>query len=146
MAFASYNPKDVVVTLGGNPISGYVDGTFVEVEYDEDQWAKVSGADGLVSRAKSNNYSATVTISLQATSVGNDVLNSIWQEDRRNNNGVVDLQVKDASGRTVWSGNKAWIRKMPNQAFSKSVEAREWVIDVAELRGAIGGNQPLTNA
>ena len=141
MGFATYDPKEVKVVLGDNPITGYADGTFVEIEFDEQQWNKVTGADGLTSRSKTNNYAGTVTITLLATSPGNDVLNALWQKDRRNNNGVVPLLIKDASGRTRWSSQHAWVQQMPSQSFSKDTEEREWIIDCAELRGNIGGNQ-----
>lgn len=139
--FATYDPKEVRIILGDNPINGFADGTFVEVEFDEPQWNKVTGADSFVSRSKTNNYSGSVTITLLSTSPGNDVLNSLWQKDRRNNDGVVSLLVKDASGRTRWSSQHAWVRQMPNQPFSKETESREWVIDCAALIGHVGGNQ-----
>lgn len=144
--FASYDPRQVQVILGGNPITGYADGTFVEIEFDEQQWNKVTGADGLTSRAKTNNYAGAVTITLLATSSGNDVLNSIWQRDRRNNNGAVPLLIKDSTGRTVWSAEYAWIRQMPTQGFSKETEEREWVLDCANMLGNIGGNQTIVAA
>lgn len=141
MSFAQYDSKQVKVIVDGNPISGYVDGTFVEVEFDEQQWNKVTGADGLTSRSKTNNYGGTVTITLQGTSPSNDVLSALWNRDRRNNTGAIPILIKDANGRTVWTAQKAWIQQMPNQAFSKDVEDREWVLDCADLMGHAGGNQ-----
>ena len=139
--FASYDPKQVQVIVDGNPITGFADGTFVEVEFDEQQWNKVSGADGLVSRSKTNNFGGTITITLLATSNSNDILSAIWNRDRRNNNGVVPILVKDSQGRTVWSAAHAWVQQMANQAYSKDTEEREWVFDCAEHMGAAGGNQ-----
>lgn len=139
--FATYDPKMVQVIFDGNPITGFADGTFVNIEWDEDAWNKVTGADGLVSRAKTNNYSGAVTVTLLSTSLGNDVLNSVARRDRRNSTGATTLLVKDASGRTVWSAENAWIRQLPAQEFSKEISEREWIIDCANLSGDIGGNQ-----
>lgn len=144
-SFATYDPKDVHVIIDGNPISGYADGTFLSVEFDEQQWNKVTGADGHTARSKTNNYAGKVTVTLLATSVGNDVMNSLWQRDRRNNSGAVPLIVRDSQGRTVWSAQYAWVQQMPTQDFSKDTESREWVIDCADLAGSIGGNQILAS-
>lgn len=141
MSFASYDPKQVQVIVDGNPITGYADGTFVEVEFDEQQWNKVTGADGLTSRSKTNNYGGAITITLLATANGNDILSALWQKDRRANTGVFNALIKDATGRTVWSSAKSWIQQMPTQGFSKDTEERAWIIDCADLQGHAGGNQ-----
>jgi hypothetical protein len=143
MAFATFDAKEVQVIFGGNPITGYADGTFVSIAFDEQQWNKVTGADGLTSRSKTNNYAGTVTITLLQTSPGNDILNSYWKKDRQSNAGATTLLIKDSLGRTRWSAQHAWVQQMPDQDFSKETEDREWVIDCADLMGDTGGNQVL---
>ena len=140
MTFASYDPKDVHIIVDGNPITGFADGTFAVVSFDEQQWNKKVGADGHVARAKSNNYSGTVTVTLLATGLGNDVLNQLWQRDRRTNDGAKSLLIKDMQGRTVWSAKQAWVQQMPDQGYGKEIEDREWVLDCANLLGQAGGN------
>lgn len=140
-SFASYDPSEVYVTVGGQRITGYADGTFVEVDFDEQQWNKVTGADAHTARSKTNNYAGSITLTLLATSIGNDILNSLWLADRRNNSGVVAVSVIDKQGNTKWTATYGWIRQMPTQGFGKEVENREWVIDCAELVGSAGGNQ-----
>jgi len=141
--FASYNPKDVAVIFGGIPLDGFVDGTFLDLQFDEVQWNKVTGADGLTSRAKTNNYAGILTLTLQQTSNSNDYLAGIWNADRRTSAGVLPLLVKDASGRTVIAAKNAWIRQAPNLSFSKEVEGREWALDLDDMEWFGGGNQPL---
>lgn len=136
----TYDPKQVSVIFNGNPLSGFTDGTFIEIEFDEDLWNKVTGADGETSRSKVNNYAGAITVTLKQTSAGNDIMNTMMQRDRRNNTGRGPIIVKDASGRTVWSARNAWIRAMPSQAFSLEAEDREWIIDTDALSGSIGGN------
>lgn len=137
----TYDPKQVSVIFDGNPLSGYTDGTFVEIEFDEDLWNKVTGADGATSRSKIGNYAGAITVTLKSTSAGNDILSSMVQRDRRNNTGRGPIIVKDASGRTVWSARNAWVRAMPSQSFSLEVEDREWIIDTDALTGHIGGHE-----
>lgn len=141
MAYAQYDPSQVSVIVGGAPISGFADGTFVEVSFDEQQWNKVTGADGLTQRSKTNNYAGTITITLMNGSSSNDVLSQLWADDRDRGAGVVPILVKDFSGRTIWSAQQAWCQQMPDQGFSKDAENREWVMDCTALRGSAGGNQ-----
>lgn len=141
MAFAQIDPKQVIITMGGSPISGFPDGTYISIAFDADQYSKKTGADGLTTRVKSNNYSGAITITLQQSSSGNDLLNSFWNSDRQGNLGVAPLFIKDFQGRTMWSAQNAWVRKLPDQAFSLETENREWIIDCDELVGQVGGNQ-----
>lgn len=140
MSVVTYDPAQVIVTFGGAVLSGYADGTFVNVQFDESQWNKVTGADGLTQRSKTNNYAGSVTITLLAGSASNDTLSTAWNSDRTDNDGDGALIVKDASGNTLWSASSAWIQGMPAQAFSKQGETREWVIDCGALTGKAGGN------
>lgn len=143
MAFAQYDPGQVTVIIGGSPISGFADGTFVSVSFDEQQWNKVTGADGLTQRSKTNNYAGSITITLMNGSASNDVLDQIWQDDRHNNGGAVGVLIKDLSGRTIWQAENGWVQQMPDQAFSKDTENRDWVIDCDALNGNAGGNQAV---
>ena len=54
MSVRTYDPKQVIITVGGVPMSGFADGTFLTVDRDDDQWAKVTGADGTSTCIKSS--------------------------------------------------------------------------------------------
>jgi len=138
--FAQYDSKQVLVIVGGAPISGFADGTFVEVAFDEQQWNKTTGADGLTQRSKTNNFAGNITITLMNGSSGNDVLSALWNADRSSNQGVVPVLIKDLSGRTLWAAENGWVQQMPNQAFAKEATERAWVIDCDDLIGSAGGN------
>ena len=64
MAFNTYSPKDVLVVVGVVPITGYADGSFVEVDYNEEAYKLVIGADGEATRVKNANESGKITIKL----------------------------------------------------------------------------------
>ena len=140
MAYAQYDPNQILLIVGGAPISGYVDGTFIEVAFDEQQYNKVTGADGMTQRTKTNNYAGTITCTLRNTSAGNDALSALWNVDRVSGAGAVTAIVKDLSGRTLWAAQHAWIQQMPSQGFSKDAEDRAWVLDCDALVGHAGGN------
>lgn len=139
MALKTYDPKLVILTVGGVPISGFADGTFISAMRSNDSFTKVSGADGIVTRAKSNDKSGEITITLQQSSPSNDVLNGFAQLDERANAGIVPVTIKELNGTTLLFGAEAWVRKPADTEYGKEVSNREWTIDVAELEYNIGG-------
>jgi len=138
----TFDPKLVVITVGGTPISGFADGTFIRVERETDTFTKVVGADGFVSRAKSNNKSGSITITLAQTSNSNSVLNALSTADELSNNGVVPCMIKDLSGTSTYFSSSAWVRKPSNAEFGKEISNREWVLDCADISMKTEGNFP----
>lgn len=140
MALYTFDPKSVVISIAGVPISGFADGTFLEITADNPQFSKVVGADGYTTRVKSNNYGAVMTLTLSQTSPSNDVLSGILALDRVSNSGVVPILIKDMSGTTVVFSATGWIQQFPDVAFGNEVNNRAWTIDLADIDIFIGGN------
>lgn len=142
----TYDPKLVVLTVGGVPISGYADGTFISVERSNDMFTKVAGADGIVSRAKSNDKSGTITVTLAQTSSSNDILSAYAKQDELSNTGVKTVNCKDVSGRSTFFTATAWVRRLPGSEFGKEITNREWVLDCDSLEILVGGHAPAVPA
>lgn len=140
MALFTYDPKSILISVGGVPISGFADGTFLEITADNPQFSKVVGSDGYTTRVKSNNYGAVMTLTLSQTSPSNDVLSGILALDRVSNSGVVPILIKDMSGTTVVFSATGWIQQFPDMAFGNEVNNRAWAIDLADIDIFIGGN------
>jgi len=129
----TYDPKKVIVVFGGVSITGYADGTFVSVAPATERFSKVVGADGEVARARSNDNTHEVTITLMQTSASNDDLADISGQDRDSNSGVRSLTIKDISGKTLMFWPEAWIRQTPNVEFAKTAGERGWVFDTGQI-------------
>lgn len=140
MAVRTYDPKQVIISIGGIPMSGFSDGTFLEIERDEATWTKTVGADGLVTRAKTNNRSGTLTLTLKQSSPSNDVLSGILALDEATNAGVVPVLVKDLSGNSIYFSARAWISQFPNSSFGKDIADRQWVLAMDEADIFVGSN------
>lgn len=140
MTVKTYDPKQVQISIGGNIISGFADGEFINVERDENMFTKVSGADGEVSRAKSNNKMGTMTLTLMGTSASNDILSAFAIADELTNSGVVPIFIKDSLGTSILFAAEGWVRKMPAYTASKEITDRAWVFDLAAVETFIGGN------
>lgn len=140
MAVRTFDPKEVIITIGGIPMSGFADGTFLEVVADVPQFTKVTGADGYVTRVKSNDYGAVMTLTLSQSSPSNDALSAIFNADRQANAGVVPILIKDMSGTSVIFAATGWIQQFPDTAFGNEINDRAWIFDLANADLFIGGN------
>lgn len=140
MSVRTYDPKQVIITVGGIPMSGFADGTFLTVDRDDDQWAKVTGADGTSTRVKSNNRSGNMTITLKQSSPSNDVLSGFANVDELTNAGVVPILIKDLSGNSLYFSATGWVKKYPSSEFGKDLANRDWVLDLVDLDVFVGSN------
>lgn len=140
MAVRTYDPKAVVITIGGVPMSGFSDGTFLEITRDAQAFTKVVGADGTTTRVKSNNTGGTMTVTLKQSSPSNDVLSAFAQADALSNAGVVPILVKDLSGNSIYFSATGWVQKLPDSVFSAEVSDRSWVFDLADVDIFVGSN------
>jgi len=140
MAVFSYDPKQVIISIGGVTMSGFTDGTFLEVVRDEPTWQKVVGADGYVTRGKTNNFSGTLTLTLKQSSPSNDVLSGYMAIDEATNQGIFPVLVKDLSGNSIYFSANSWVTQYANSTFGKDISDREWTIALAEADIFVGSN------
>ena len=140
MAVRTYDPKQVTLIVGAFPIGGFADGSYITVTRENDAYQKVVGADGETSRAKSNDRSGTITITLAQTSPSNDVLSAISLADELNNDGIVPIAIRDGSGRTIIIAPFSWVQKPADVEFAKEITDREWVMACSDISMTEGGN------
>lgn len=138
----TYDAKEVALIFAGNPISGFADGTFVSVDQNEDSFTLAVGSDGEGARSKNNNRSATITFTLLQTSASNAALAALHNLDilSANGDGIGPVLVKDNSGNSLYTADKAWVRKPPTAEFGREVGSREWTIETHELVNLTAGN------
>jgi len=140
MAVKTYDPKQVQLIIGGAPIGGFADGEFISVERDEDTFTKVAGADGEVSRSKSNNKMGELTVTLLQTSASNAILSAFMLADELSNSGVIPIFIKDSLGTTTLFSAEGWVKKPPAVSYDKELTDREWTFDLANVDIFVGGN------
>ena len=143
MAFKTYDADQVSVTVAGILIdSGFADGEFLRIEQETDDYSDVVGTDGEVTRSRSNDRRATVTLLLMQSSDANDKLSALSALDNSSPNGagVGAFLVRDRSGRSMYSAEHCWISKPPNVGFDREAGSREWTLRLADLRRTDAGN------
>lgn len=134
------DPSKVVINFGGANISGYADGTYVTVERNEDLFTSVTGADGLTTRVKTNNFSGLATLTLMQSSPVNSILMAFYILDESEGKGVLPFSMKNLNGDELAFSPSGWIRKVPNLEHAKELTNREWAIEMADLTIFAGGN------
>lgn len=143
MSMKIYNADEITVVFGPVIISsGFADGTFVEIEQESDDFTDVVGAAGEVTRNKTSDRRATVTLTLMQTADANDALSVINNLDRNTDGaaGVNPLVIRDRNGRALYEAEQAWIQAPPTATFDREATERAWVIRCANLVRFDGGN------
>lgn len=147
MAVRKYNPKRIVGSwkgsVGGRDFAvrftGYMDGTFVAADYDEDHVTKHIGAQGEVSLVLNANESGTVTVTIVQGSETNDELSVLIPNASLNRLPLGVLEFVDLNGTTQIESNEACIKKTASVEFGKDIAARQWVFECADLKLFVGG-------
>lgn len=149
---ATFAPNDVnvVITQSSSGIahivSGYSEDSIVNIERTAETFTMYTGADNTSTRIYNANKSATITLSLQQTSASNDILSLLYANDAasRNSSGLFSLQISDASGRSRYFSDDAYVGVVPNSQFGNTMQVRDWVLHAHNLDTYIGGNAVLS--
>lgn len=133
-----YDPKQVSLILGGALITGFAEGSFINIEYNADLFTLSVGSDGESTRSKSNNNSARITVTLMSGAVGNALLNVAFQADKAAGAGAVPLAITDPSTGTLFASEGAWVVKDPGKDFQTEGQPMEWIIETDNLQSFYG--------
>jgi hypothetical protein len=128
----TYDPKKVIITLGGVPINGYADGSFVQVDPNSETWTKKVGADGEVSRSLSNDNTHTVQITLKQTSLSNAYLRTVYKADKLTGLGMLPLSITDLNTGTPRFWPQAWRNTDPSDGRAKEETDMQWTIHTGQ--------------
>jgi len=140
MATTHYNPNAIHVTFAGHFIDGYSEGTMVSLSKASDDYSTKWGTDGKAVRTKLHNKGGTITVTLMATSLSNDRLSEIRNNDYAlpNGGGVGSLTIQNIEGTDVHTAENAWIQSAPDFSFETEAGTREWVIAFDKLESVYG--------
>ena len=136
----TYDPSEVIISIAGVPMEGFTDGTFCEIVRNEPTWNMVVGADGIVTRGKTNNFSGTMTLTFKQSSPSNDVLSAFLNLDELTNTQVLPILVKDLSGNSTYFSAQGWVSQFAASTFAKDISDRAWTISLADTTFFVGSN------
>lgn len=124
----TYNPKEIVITLGVHIVTGIADDSFVTVDPNGDGITKKVGCDGEVVRSISPDDTSIVKVVVFQTSPTNRFLNDKLKFDRKTGDGMFPILIKDLKGGLKFSAQQAWVSKPPSRGYGKEAGTREWEI------------------
>lgn len=138
----NYSPEDVTVLFAGvSKLTGFVDGTFVNISKDEASFLTRVTSDGRPTRVHSSNPIYTVNLTLHSGSESNQILTYALKVDEETKMGKFPLIIKDKMGGTLFFSATSWIETLPSTNFSVGIEDREWIIKCSQVTFNIGGNE-----
>ena len=124
----TYNPKEVIVTLGVHIVTGYADDSFVSIEPNGDGITKKVGCDGEIVRSISPDNTYPVKLSLLQTAPSNTFLQQRFNKDQKDGNGLFPILIHDLKGGLLFSSEAAWVAKPAARGYGKEANNREWEI------------------
>lgn len=135
-----YCPDFVDIIFGGIIINGYADGTFVDIEYEEDQFKKQTGSLGDVTRTRQLNRSGKITFTLMDSAPVNSLLMAVALEDMRVGGQFRPFSFVDRSSETFASATECWVMKLPKIERAKESGKVTWTLEAASIDIFIGGS------
>ena len=130
----TYDPAQVIITVGGTIVTGFADGDFITAKYDEDRYNAKAGADGEVGRTKNASRLGTIEIVLASTSLANTELSALFNLSLLGGiDNPIPVGVADLSGRGLVVASKCWLKTAPDFVRGKEITENTWVLAAADL-------------
>jgi hypothetical protein len=139
----SYNPNEVLVMVAGNPINDQI--VSVEIAPNSPEAEVVRGLDGVATRVVNNDHSYTVTLTLLASSVANNVLSAIMTAQRSGANpaGVGAFLCKNLITGEEIASAKCFIINAPSMAVGSELGERVWTLHAEDCVVSHRGSFPV---
>jgi hypothetical protein len=133
MATMTFDPGKFALNISGVLISGFEDGTFVEVARASAIAATKVSADGKeVGRVQLRNKSGTLTLTLLATADANAFLDGLRQMQEAGTLNHFPVGIDDSTNTEIFSAN-GWIQDIPSYSYGTEVGSRQWVLGLASI-------------
>jgi hypothetical protein len=130
----NYDFKKVTSIMDGEILTGFMDGTAINVEKTNDDVTSHVGADGTVTFSESNDPTGTITFTLKQTSPSLPRIRALAKQKREFSVSVVD----NNGAKTRFVSTQCRIQKESGGEYGTEVSGVEIVILVADFN-ATGG-------
>lgn len=139
----TYSPEDVTMIINDYSITGFTDGTFIEVIRDTKDFTQHKAIRGRNSRVYQRDKSGRIEFELLQTSPDNDILSQIVQFDSINQTALLNVILKDTGGSTSLQFIDCYLDGVPSLEFSGSaMSSRRWTIVYSYIANYhVGGNR-----
>lgn len=135
----NYSPDLVDVIYKGIQITGFAEGTFIDVERETDSFTKKVGSLGDVARTRSLNKSGKITITVMDTHPVNDLLALVIIADEQDGSGTGAFTLKDRNGFSEVRASDVWCMKIPKLTKAQATGNVVYVFEAASIFIKHGG-------
>lgn len=139
MALIPYSADDVLIDFGGFQLHGLAKGSFCKLKHNSPRATLKMGADGEPVLIRSVDDSATLEVTLQQDSAANDWLSTNAAAFRASGAGILPLALKDLTGRTLCTAQRAWVQTEADVEYSDEDSSRVWVLETDSMQFLIAG-------
>lgn len=134
----TYSPSQVKLVVCGYTLTGLVS---ISLKWNSQPFTVKKGIRGVHTRIGTPDRQSCVTLEVLQTSITNDILSEILEQDTRNYSGRLEIALSDSSGTTQWSSSQCFLKAWPDSTYGMGLETRKWDIEIlAFSSGKIGGN------
>ncbi len=128
----TYNPRQLIVTVGNKAISGFAEDSFLTIEEKGNGVVSKTGCDGEVARAVDPTKQYTINLTLLQMSDSNSLLHKYYMRDKADGQGVFPITIKSITNDTIINTNAAWVVKEAVRTFGRETNNRQWTIETGE--------------
>lgn len=146
MAFEvnTYSPSEILLFVSGYQITGF---DKISVSRNSPAFQIVKGIRGQNTRQRNRDTSCTVSVDIIQTSLVNDVLTQILEQDLRTNSARLTLDLTDGLGSSKIVSRECFIEGYPEALYSNDIVYRKWnLICLSTDLFRVGGNAKLSNS
>ena len=143
MTVNTFDPSKIVFSLNDYQVTGFIEGSFLEVIQSSPYFRTARGIRGKSTRVRTRDRSGVVNIRLMQTSPDNEVLSKIVEQDDANQTAMLSATLRDVGGQSGLQFGGAFLEGPPNIGFSSTeTQLREWKLHYQYItRYYVGGNQ-----
>ena len=134
----TYDISKVSLIVGSHIVVGFAEGTFVSLTRNTDTYGRKVGAAGEVTRVKSADRTARLTVTLDQTSPSNDYFSGLFLADEQSNAGKVPVLLTEIGGTSIAKSSEGWIVKPANLEYGNSSLNRVWIFELADCTFTVG--------
>lgn len=127
---SKYDPDKVNVSIGQRIIGGFAEGTFVEVDFNEDKWSHYVGAQGDTTTEKNIDKTGTITLTVKSDSPSAQYLSSLAQNGSEVSGMVTDNNSDEGTG--GWSGTRGHVER-PTDSRGEEIQDIDFEIKFEKL-------------
>jgi hypothetical protein len=121
-----YNPANVICTLDGIQVRGFIDGDFISIETNADDMTHRVGADGEITLSVGTDKTAKIMLNVAQGSSASELLSNFRRKQLTGDHSGFSFDVVEVDSGSRASSTKAWTKKAPPVTYGLEGGNEAW--------------------